>query len=62
VRQVLRVDVITIAAADAAAHGLPPHWVVGLLARPERTLLVLNPQRFLAAEERRALRALEPVP
>jgi purine-binding chemotaxis protein CheW len=62
VRQVVRVDSTTITAADAAAHGLPPQWVAGLLARPERDLLVLNPQRFLAAEERQALRALEPVP
>ncbi|HEX5635298.1 MAG TPA: chemotaxis protein CheW [Gemmatimonadales bacterium] len=61
-RQVLRVDSATIAASPPSAHGLPAEYVAGQLARPERTILVLNPQRILSASEREALRRLESAP
>jgi purine-binding chemotaxis protein CheW len=61
-RQVLRVDSTTITASPPSTHGLPAECVAGQLARPERTILVLNPRRLLTASEREALRRLEIVP
>ncbi|HEX5819770.1 MAG TPA: chemotaxis protein CheW [Gemmatimonadales bacterium] len=56
-REVVRVDGGQIVAAPAV-DGLTPGQVVGLIDRPGRSLVILNPTRLLAPAERAALDAL----
>lgn len=60
-REVLRVDGDQIAAAPEV-DGLAPGQAVGLIDRPGRSLVILNPTRLLAPAERAALAALMVTP
>lgn len=55
VREVLRVDTRTIAAPPPMVRGLSAKYISGIIARPGRTIVVLNTSRLLSSEERLAL-------
>jgi len=55
VREVLRVDTRTIAPPPAMVRGLAARYISGIIARPGRTIVVLNASRLLSSEERVAL-------
>ena len=40
-------------------RGLAARYIAGILARPDRTIVILNAQRLLADEERNVLHHLE---
>lgn len=55
VREVLRVDARTIAAPPPMVRGLTAEYVSGIIARPGRTIVVLNAARLLSSQERLVL-------
>ena len=55
VREVLRVDAKTIAAPPPMVRGLTAEYVSGIIARPGRTIVVLNAARLLSSQERLVL-------
>ena len=55
VREVMRVDSTTIAAPPPMVRGLAAAYIAGIIARGERTILILNAGRLLDATERLAL-------
>ena len=58
-REVVRVDSTTISAPPPMVRGLAARYIAGILARPGRTLVILNAQRLLADDERNVLHHLE---
>jgi len=58
VREVLRVDSTTIAAPGPVVSGLAAVYIVGIIARPGRTIIVLNARKLLSSTERLALAEL----
>lgn len=59
VREVLRVDSTTIAAPPPMVRGLAAAYIAGIIARPGRTIVLLNAARILSATERLALTPAE---
>lgn len=55
VLDVLRVDGGTITAPPPIVRGLAAEYISGLLARPPRTVVILNAGRLLTSKERLAL-------
>ncbi|HUF36468.1 MAG TPA: chemotaxis protein CheW [Gemmatimonadales bacterium] len=55
VREVLRVDSATIAAPAPVVRGLAAAYIAGIIARPERTIIILNARKLLSSTERLAL-------
>ena len=55
VTEVLRVDARSILPAEAPVPGFPPECLSGTIARPGRTIVILNAARLLTGPERRAL-------
>ena len=55
VREVLRVDSTAIAAPGPVVSGLAAVYIAGIIARPERTIIVLNARKLLSSTERLAL-------
>lgn len=55
VLDVLRVDGGTITAPPPIVRGLAAEYISGLLARPPRTIVILNAGRLLTSKERLAL-------
>lgn len=58
VREVLRVDSTAIAAPGPVVSGLAAAYIAGIIARPERTIIVLNARKLLSSTERLALSEL----
>lgn len=58
VREVLRVDSTVIAAPGPVVSGLAAVYIAGIIARPERTIIVLNARKLLSSTERLALTQL----
>jgi purine-binding chemotaxis protein CheW len=58
VREVLRVDSTTIAAPAPVVKGLAAAYIAGIIAGPERTIIILNARKLLSATERLALSSL----
>jgi purine-binding chemotaxis protein CheW len=58
VREVLRVDSTTIAAPGPVVSGLAAVYIAGIIARPERTIIILNARKLLSSGERLALTEL----
>jgi purine-binding chemotaxis protein CheW len=58
VREVLRVDSTAIAAPGPVVSGLAAVYIAGIIARPERTIIVLNARKLLSSTERLALSQL----
>jgi purine-binding chemotaxis protein CheW len=59
VREVMRLDSTTITAPPPIVRGLAAAYIAGIIARPGRTILILNAQRLLSSTERLALSELE---
>lgn len=59
VREILRVDSRSIAAAPPLVRGLAAAYILGVLSQGDRTIVVLNAARLLSASERIALQAAE---
>jgi purine-binding chemotaxis protein CheW len=59
VREVVRVDSTTITAPPPMVRGLAAAYIAGIIARGERTIVVLNAGRLLTSTERLALQAVE---
>ena len=55
VREVMRVDTRTITPPSPMVRGLAAEYVSGIIARPGRTIIVLNAGRLLSSAERLAL-------
>jgi purine-binding chemotaxis protein CheW len=55
VREVLRVDSTTIAAPGPMVSGLAATYIAGIVARPGRTIIILNARKLLSSTERLAL-------
>jgi purine-binding chemotaxis protein CheW len=55
VREVLRVDSTTITAPPPMVRGLAATYISGIIARADRTIVVLNASRLLTSTERVAL-------
>ena len=55
VREVLRVDSTTIAAPAPVVKGLAAAYIAGIIAGPERTIIILNARKLLSSTERLAL-------
>lgn len=53
--EVLRVDATTITAPPPMVRGLAASYISGMIARPGRTIVVLNAARLLSSTERLAL-------
>ncbi len=53
--EVLRVDATTITAPPSMVRGLAAAYISGMIARPGRTIVVLNAARLLSSTERLAL-------
>jgi purine-binding chemotaxis protein CheW len=53
--EVLRVDTSTITLPPAMVRGLAAEYISGMIARPGRTIVVLNAARLLSSTERLAL-------
>lgn len=53
--EVLRVDSATITLPPAMVRGLAAEYISGMIARPGRTIVVLNAARLLSSRERLAL-------
>ena len=58
-RELVRVDSTTISAPPPMVRGLAARYIAGILALPERTIVILNAQRLLADDERNVLHHLE---
>jgi chemotaxis signal transduction protein len=58
-RELLRVESTAIAAPPPMVKGLAARYIAGILARPDRTVVILNAQRILSDTERLALEGLE---
>ena len=58
VREVLRVDSTTIAAPGPVVSGLAAVYIAGIIARPGRTIIILNARKLLSSTERLALSEL----
>ena len=59
VLEVLRVDAAVITAPPPMVRGLAAQYISGIIARPDRTIVLLNAARLLSSEERLALAAME---
>jgi len=55
VREVLRVDSTSIAAPAPVVKGLAAAYIAGIIARPDRTIIILNARKLLSSTERLAL-------
>jgi purine-binding chemotaxis protein CheW len=55
VREVLRVDSTTIAAPAPVVKGLAAAYIAGIIARPDRTIIILNARKLLSSTERLVL-------
>ena len=55
VREVLRVDSTAIAPPGPVVSGLAAVYIAGIIARPERTIILLNARKLLSSSERLAL-------
>lgn len=55
VREVLRVDSRTITAPGPMVRGLAAAYISGVVARPARTIIILNARKLLSSTERLAL-------
>jgi purine-binding chemotaxis protein CheW len=55
VREVLRVDSTAISAPGPVVSGLAAVYIAGIIARPERTIIILNARKLLSSTERLAL-------
>jgi len=58
VREVLRIDSTAIAAPGAVVSGLAAVYIAGIIARAERTIIILNARKLLSSTERLALTEL----
>lgn len=58
VREVLRVDSTAIAAPGPVVSGLAAVYIAGIIARPGRTIIILNARKLLSSTERLALTEL----
>jgi len=58
VREVLRVDSTAIALPGPVVSGLAAVYIAGIIARPERTIILLNARKLLSSSERLALSEL----
>jgi purine-binding chemotaxis protein CheW len=58
VREVLRVDSTTITAPGPVVSGLAAVYIAGIIARPGRTIIILNARKLLSSTERLALSEL----
>jgi purine-binding chemotaxis protein CheW len=58
VREVLRVDSTAIAPPGPVVSGLAAVYIAGIIARPERTIILLNARKLLSSSERLALSEL----
>jgi purine-binding chemotaxis protein CheW len=58
VREVLRVDSTAIAPPGPVVSGLAAVYIAGIIARPERTIILLNARKLLSSSERMALSEL----
>ncbi|MDF3052481.1 MAG: cheW [Geminicoccaceae bacterium] len=52
VREVMRVDATTITAPGPLVSGLAAAYISGIITRPGRTIIILNPRKLLSATER----------
>ena len=52
VREVMRVDSTTITAPGPMVSGLAAAYIVGIVTRPERTIIILNARKLLSSTER----------
>lgn len=59
VLEVLRIDANLITAPPPMVRGLAAQYISGIVARPDRTIVLLNAARLLSSEERLALAAME---
>jgi purine-binding chemotaxis protein CheW len=55
VREVLRVDSTAISAPGPVVSGLAAAYIAGIIARPGRTIIILNARKLLSSTERLAL-------
>jgi purine-binding chemotaxis protein CheW len=55
VREVLRVDSTSISAPGPVVSGLAAVYIAGIIARPDRTIIILNARKLLSSTERLAL-------
>jgi len=55
VREVLRVDSTTISPPAPVVRGLAAAYIAGIIARPDRTIIILNARKLLSSTERLAL-------
>jgi purine-binding chemotaxis protein CheW len=60
-RELVRVDSTAISAPPPMVRGLAARYIAGILARPARTIVILNAQRLLSDDERNVLHHLEVV-
>ena len=58
VREVMRVDSTTIATPGPVVKGLAAAYISGIIARPDRTIIILNARKLLSSTERLALSGL----
>jgi purine-binding chemotaxis protein CheW len=58
VREVLRVDSTAISAPGPVVSGLAAVYIAGIVARPDRTIIILNARKLLSSTERLALNQL----
>ena len=58
VREVLRVDSTAIAPPGPVVSGLAAVYIAGIIAQPERTIILLNAPKLLSSSERLALNEL----
>jgi purine-binding chemotaxis protein CheW len=58
VGEVVKVDSTDITAPGAVVSGLAAAYIVGIIARPERTIVILNARKLLSSTERLALESL----
>lgn len=58
VREVLRIDSTAIAAPGPVVSGLAAVYIAGIIARTERTIIILNARKLLSSTERLALTEL----
>jgi purine-binding chemotaxis protein CheW len=55
VREVLRVDSTAISAPGPVVSGLAAVYIAGIIARQDRTVIILNARKLLSSSERLAL-------
>ena len=58
VREVLRIDSTAIAAPGSVVSGLAAVYIAGIIARADRTIIILNARKLLSSTERLALSEL----